>query len=70
MDLYTKLQDLMIKYHIKKYETNSMYKLELDYFLQSVKDNKETFNNVLDASKTMKIALIMKKSAKNKGVKL
>ena len=58
------------KYHIKKYETNSMYKLELDYFLQSVKDNKETFNNVLDASKTMKIALIMKKSAKNKGVKL
>ena len=55
-----------IHYSLKNHDSNSMYKSELKYFLNSISKNKETFNNVLDASKTMKIALLMKKSANKK----
>lgn len=48
------------------YDINQMYVEELSYFISCVNENKETFNNVERAAKTLKFALAVKESSKLK----
>ncbi len=51
---------------LKKFQRNEMYIDEIIHFLKCVKNRKQTINNLDEGIKTMKIALAMKKSSKNR----
>ena len=51
---------------LKKFQRNEMYIDEIIHFLKCVKNRKQTINNLNEGIKTMKIALAMKKSSKNR----
>ena len=51
---------------LKKFQRNEMYIDEIIHFLKCVKIRKQTINNLDEGIKTMKIALAMKKSSKNR----
>ena len=53
---------------LKKFQRNEMYIDEIIHFLKCVKNRKQTINNLDEGIKTMKIALAMKKSSKNRRV--
>ena len=55
----------------KKFDYNSMYVEELQYFIRCLKNNVDTFNPVSDGAVVLKIALAIKQSSKlNKVVKI
>ena len=51
---------------IKKYNTNNMYLNETYHFLDCVKTNKQTINDISQGVQTLEIALAIQKSSKNK----
>ena len=53
---------------LKKFQRNEMYIDEIIHFLKCVKNRKQTINNLDEGIKTMKIALAMKKSSKNRRI--
>ena len=50
-------------YRINSSRNNIMYIEELNYFLNCIKKNVQTFNTVIDGKKTLDIVLAMKKSS-------
>ena len=62
----TKKWKIILK--LKNFERNQMYIDEINYFLKCVKTRKKTTNSIDDGIKTLKIALAMKKSGKNKKI--
>ena len=50
----------------KNFERNSMFEDELSYFLKCIKHKKNTFNDLEQGIKTLNVALMAKKSSKNK----
>ena len=59
-----KLKKRSIILEIKNYERNLMYLKEIDYFLQCVRNKKNSFNTISDALRTLKVALSAKQSSK------
>ena len=54
-----------------KYDTNQMFIDELSYFLSCVQNNQNTFNDIEEAARTLKLALAVKESSEtNKPVEL
>ena len=51
---------------IKKYNINNMYLNETTHFLDCVKTNKRTINDIKQGVQTLEIALAIQKSSKNK----
>ncbi|MFZ0183287.1 MAG: Gfo/Idh/MocA family oxidoreductase [Nitrosotalea sp.] len=57
------------KFKMKKYDRNILFVKEVEHFFQSVKERKETINPIqTDGVKTLKIALAILKSAKNRKI--
>lgn len=48
---------------IGNYDRNLMYLKEIDYFLKCVRNNKNSFNSIADAIRTLKVALCIKQSS-------
>ena len=51
---------------LKKFEKNTMFLLELEHFLDCVKNKKNTINNFEEGVKVLKIGLALKKASKSK----
>jgi predicted dehydrogenase len=54
------------KLKLEKHDHNKMYKKELDHFLKCVQNRRETMNPLSQGIETLKIALAVKKSSKQK----
>lgn len=62
IELYTaKTKKIKIIKEPDNYETNQMYTDEIKYFLDRVKRRENTFNGVVDAAETLKVALLAKR---------
>lgn len=64
----TKKQKWVEVLKLKNYNTNEMYVNEMSYFLKCVKRRKPTFNDICEGTKTLKIAMAIRKASQNRKV--